>query len=74
LERDPADAAIVRATIEVAHALELSVTAEGVEDEAQLNILRSLDCRYAQGYYFAKPLPPERVPALLAEAAARLAA
>ena len=55
LGTDPDDAAIVRAIISMADALGLDVVAEGVEDEVQLRELLRMGCRYAQGYYFAKP-------------------
>ncbi|MEN3354461.1 MAG: diguanylate cyclase [Betaproteobacteria bacterium] len=51
------DAAIVRATIGLAHNLRLRVVAEGVETEDQLQFLRSLGCDEYQGYYKSKPLP-----------------
>ena len=47
----------------MAHDLDLSVTAEGVEDEDTLRRLAELGCDEAQGYFFAKPLP---LPALMA--------
>ncbi len=67
LGRDPGDEAIVSGTIALAHALGLKVVAEGVEDERQLAKLKDLGCDFAQGYYFAKPLPSEAAGALLAE-------
>ncbi len=54
---DAEDAAIVKAIITMAHSLNLRVVAEGVENEAQLAMLRRLGCDMAQGYYFSKPLP-----------------
>lgn len=51
---------IVRAIISMAHELGMKVVAEGVETKAQLDLLVELDCDFAQGYYFAKPLPPEQ--------------
>ncbi len=51
------DTAIVRATVELAHNLDLIVTAVGVENEEQLDALGILGCDRAQGYLFAPPLP-----------------
>jgi EAL domain-containing protein (putative c-di-GMP-specific phosphodiesterase class I) len=50
---------IVRSIIELAHGLDLTVTAEGVETTAQLRLLRRLGCDVAQGFLIAKPLAPE---------------
>lgn len=52
----PADAAITVATIDMAHALGLSVTAEGVETTEQRDFLRDHGCDLAQGYLYAPPL------------------
>jgi EAL domain-containing protein (putative c-di-GMP-specific phosphodiesterase class I) len=49
---------IVRTIVMLAHALGKDVVAEGVENSAQLEQLRKLDCEFAQGYLFAEPLPP----------------
>jgi len=54
---DPDDAAIVSAINALAHSLNMSVIAEGVETIAQLEFLRNLGCEQIQGYYFSKPLP-----------------
>jgi len=51
------DTAIVRSVIELAHALNLTVVAEGIERPEQLEELRSLGCDVAQGYLFSTPLP-----------------
>ncbi|MEM8719672.1 MAG: EAL domain-containing protein [Cyanobacteria bacterium P01_G01_bin.39] len=47
---------IIKAIINLAHSLGLDVVAEGIETEAQLDILRGLGCEYGQGYFFAYPL------------------
>ena len=57
ISSDMDDAAIVRATIGLAHNLRLRVVAEGVETEDQLQFLRSLGCDEYQGYLKSKPLP-----------------
>ncbi len=51
------DAAIVSATISMAHSLGLKVVAEGVESGAQLHFLRQRGCEQFQGYLFSKPVP-----------------
>ncbi|SER45876.1 PAS domain S-box-containing protein/diguanylate cyclase (GGDEF) domain-containing protein [Nitrosomonas sp. Nm51] len=62
LANDPSDAAIVEASISLAHKLDLEVIAEGVETAKQLRFMRTHNCDMAQGYYFSQPLPwPELV-------------
>jgi diguanylate cyclase (GGDEF)-like protein len=56
LVSDPKDRAIVLSTIDLAHNLGLVVVAEGVEDAATAQLLRSLGCDQMQGYHVAKPL------------------
>ncbi|WP_225008776.1 MULTISPECIES: EAL domain-containing protein [Novosphingobium] len=51
------DRAIVTSTIGLAHALNQSVVAEGIEDAATFAVLRDLGCDHAQGYYLGKPQP-----------------
>jgi diguanylate cyclase (GGDEF)-like protein/PAS domain S-box-containing protein len=70
LGRSPEDNAIVKATLAFASALDLAVTAEGVETREQLDLLKALGCHQAQGYLFARPVPATEVPNLLGEAAA----
>ncbi|WP_413700507.1 EAL domain-containing protein [Psychromonas sp. KJ10-10] len=50
------DCAIVKAIIAMAHSLELSVVAEGVEEQNQLEFLKEVGCDIIQGFYFSKPL------------------
>jgi diguanylate cyclase (GGDEF)-like protein len=54
----PEDAVLVRATIELGHNLGMTVVAEGVEDEPTAQALRELRCDVAQGFHYARPLPP----------------
>jgi EAL domain-containing protein (putative c-di-GMP-specific phosphodiesterase class I) len=57
MTEDPRSAAIVRSTIELAHALGLEVVAEGVEHQQVLTTLAAFGCDFAQGYHFSRPLP-----------------
>ncbi|MCO8127488.1 EAL domain-containing protein [Acidimicrobiia bacterium EGI L10123] len=57
LAESPQARAVVRAVTGVADALGLDVVAEGIETEAQLEICRSLGCRYGQGYFLGVPAP-----------------
>jgi diguanylate cyclase (GGDEF)-like protein/PAS domain S-box-containing protein len=56
LTTEASSVAIVRATIELAHALGLQVIAEGVEDAATFNVLRGMGCDLAQGFFIAEPM------------------
>lgn len=62
---NPDDMAIVSSIISLAHALNLKVVAEGVETGEQQRLLRLLKCDEMQGYVFSKPLPPEKIEAML---------
>jgi diguanylate cyclase (GGDEF)-like protein/PAS domain S-box-containing protein len=62
---DSDDAAIVTATIAMAHKLNLTVVAEGVETEEQLRFLNDQGCEQLQGYYFSRPLPVQQATELL---------
>jgi diguanylate cyclase (GGDEF)-like protein/PAS domain S-box-containing protein len=68
------DETITSAIIALAHSLELQVIAEGVETSAQLDFLRARACDEMQGYYFAKPMPRDAIPALLAHGGSLVAA
>ncbi|MEU6158654.1 EAL domain-containing protein [Streptomyces sp. NPDC047130] len=58
---DPVDVKIVEGVVRLARNLGLSVTVEGVETAAQADRLRKLGCDTAQGWYYARPGPPERL-------------
>lgn len=61
LPHESGDANIARHIVKIAHDLNMSVIAEGVETEDQLNFLRSLGCNEIQGYIISKPVPAEEV-------------
>ena len=69
LAHDHDDAAIVRATIDLAHHMGLVVTAEGVEHASVLKALRQLGCDMAQGYYISPPLPAGELERWIGQAA-----
>jgi diguanylate cyclase (GGDEF)-like protein/PAS domain S-box-containing protein len=57
--------AFARAIIDLSRALGLEVVAEGIENAAQVAVLRHLGCRFGQGYHFAKPLEPHELDELM---------
>ncbi|TME94205.1 MAG: EAL domain-containing protein [Chloroflexi bacterium] len=69
MRTDRNDFTIVRSTIELAHDLGLRVIAEGVEDQATLDLLADLGCDLAQGYHMSRPLPEGDLRRWLAESA-----
>jgi EAL domain-containing protein (putative c-di-GMP-specific phosphodiesterase class I) len=56
-EESSTDTAIVRATADLAHNLDITAVAEGVEDEWTLDLLANFGCDQAQGYHIARPMP-----------------
>ena len=58
---------LLRSIIRLGQTLHLQVLAEGIERDDQAVRLRELGCRLGQGFHFSPPLPPETVPAVLAE-------
>ncbi len=54
--------AIIKAIIGLGHTLDMQVIAEGVEKEDEYRALRAAGCDGIQGYFVARPLPPEQVP------------
>ncbi|MBC7807422.1 MAG: EAL domain-containing protein [Akkermansiaceae bacterium] len=73
LDKNTPDEALVRASIEMAHALDLLVVAEGVETGAQRDCLRALGCDIAQGFLFSRPVSPEILKPLIAGGGMRTA-
>ena len=65
MENDPDSLALCEAIIVMAHKLGLKVIAEGVETEAQRDLLKRAGCDYAQGYLFSRPVPAEELEVLL---------
>jgi diguanylate cyclase (GGDEF)-like protein len=59
------DAAFVRGVVALAGALHLEITAEGIETSQQMDALRLLGCSIGQGYYFARPMPPDQLAEML---------
>lgn len=62
---DDGNAAIVLSAIELAHRLNLNVTAEGVEDQSALEQLKVFNCDTAQGYFICRPVPADAIDAWL---------
>ncbi|MCC8393822.1 EAL domain-containing protein [Paraburkholderia sp. MMS20-SJTR3] len=61
LLRDEATVSIVRGIIQISHQLGMKVTAEGVETNAQLDILRDAHCDYVQGFFLTKPMAADQL-------------
>ena len=68
LERGPNAVSLVRSIIGIANSFGLRVLADGVENEAQLRVLRFLGCHEVQGFFFGKPEPLANATARLREA------
>ncbi|MBV6518187.1 MAG: diguanylate cyclase [Candidatus Brocadia sp.] len=65
IDTNPDASAIVKSIIDMAHTLKIKVIAEGVETPGQLELLRSYNCDYAQGYLFYCPMKAEEITSLL---------
>jgi diguanylate cyclase (GGDEF)-like protein len=66
IERNSSDGAVITAILSLASQLGISVVAEGIECEAQLETLRTLGCDIGQGFLFSRPQPPGEIAPLLA--------
>jgi diguanylate cyclase (GGDEF)-like protein len=65
LSRNGDNLAIIKAVIGLGHSLGMSMTAEGIETEEQLNAVRDQGCNEVQGFLFSPPMPAVAVQALL---------
>ena len=72
LSEDSDDFVIVKSTIELGHNMELSIVAEGIETQESLNLLATMGCDYAQGFFLCRPLSPDKVDEWLADNAEKL--
>ncbi|MBB3085871.1 putative bifunctional diguanylate cyclase/phosphodiesterase [Geodermatophilus sabuli] len=66
IEADPRTAALVDSVVQLGRTLGMDVVAEGVETTGQLAALRSLGCRYLQGFLLGRPVAAGQLPAMLA--------
>lgn len=56
-DESPKSRSIIKAIVDLAHGIGISIVCEGVETDEQVRFLRSVGCDVAQGYYYAKPMP-----------------
>jgi diguanylate cyclase (GGDEF)-like protein len=66
MRADDNDAVVVRSTVQLGRALGLEVVAEGVETTVSWHLLREWGCDRAQGYLIARPIAPDKIPAIIA--------
>jgi EAL domain-containing protein (putative c-di-GMP-specific phosphodiesterase class I) len=67
IDTDLATHEIVRIIVMLAHGLRLKVVAEGVETQAQVDLLKDIGCELAQGYFYSKPVAVETIEQLLSD-------
>jgi EAL domain-containing protein (putative c-di-GMP-specific phosphodiesterase class I) len=65
IDTDLATHEIVRVIVMLAHGLRMKVVAEGVENQAQVDLLKDIGCELAQGYLYSKPVAAETIELLL---------
>ena len=68
VDRDHESGRMVEAMIQLAHGLGMVPLAEGIETEGELAFLQAAGCTRGQGFLFARPVPADQIPALLARA------
>ena len=61
LAENPDVLAVIHATLTLVENLGMGSVAEGVEDPTQVAVLQSLGCRFAQGYYFSRPVSADQL-------------
>ena len=66
---DAEESSLGRAVVHIAKTLDLETAAEGIETAEELAALKSLGCRFGQGFLFSKPLPLDELEALIASPA-----
>jgi EAL domain-containing protein (putative c-di-GMP-specific phosphodiesterase class I) len=59
------DQSIIAAIMSMAKGMDLRVIAEGIDNDRQLDFLVNKECTEAQGFLFSRPLPPEKIEAIL---------
>ena len=69
--RGQKEEAIIGSIMPLAQNLGMDVVAEGVETQEQLDFLKQMECKYAQGFYFSRPIPAEDAQELLLNPAIR---
>jgi diguanylate cyclase (GGDEF)-like protein len=67
LKPNSKDIEIIKAVISLGQGLDLTIVAEGVESEVQLELLRELNCNIIQGYFFSRPIPADQMTVMLEE-------
>lgn len=65
MTHDIKDRKLVNASISMAKSLDLQIVAEGVETQEQFDLLKNMECDYAQGYHFAKALPADEIATMI---------
>jgi EAL domain-containing protein (putative c-di-GMP-specific phosphodiesterase class I) len=65
IEKSEKDLRLVKLVLDIARYLDVSVVAEGVETQGQLDLLRDGGCDLVQGFFFSRPLPPEEFEELI---------